>query len=176
MLKFAKPYFSKSTSTSKPYFKVDNDLGSGSNPVIVSLMKKIQKELLDGINFDDINQYTIDLLRTADRLEKLDSNYLNNYTYLQIYGLLEQLDNNNRLILLKNEIDRLEDENTNLKEQLDECERKDKHKFIDQSIGLNIDTELKIEYLRYVIDYGMPEDGIFDPSKLNKIRMDLGFL
>ena len=33
---------------------------------------------------------------------------------------------------------------------------------------------VKYEYIEYITRYGPPDDGIFDPDKLNKIRSELG--
>lgn len=175
MIRFVKPYYSASTSTLKPYF-LSNEATVVSDPVLSNKIKEVQKKLPDNINLDEIDAYTIELLRYAIRMEELDRNHMNSLVYLQLKGLLEQLDNNNRLLLLQNEIDRLNNLVNELQNELAECSNDGKKKFIDQEIGFNKNTEIKTEYIKYMIEYGVPEDGIFDPSKLNRIKIELGLI
>jgi hypothetical protein len=184
MSRFIKPYYSTSIIALKPYYTplvASTGAGSGQgtssgDPILDDLLRTVEKKLLTYISFEEINFYSIELIKYSNKIENSDPNYMNNGAYLEINVVLNQIDNQNRLNLLNTEVNNLRTDNQDLRNQLEACGCYGNHTMLDEKHGINIDTAIKVEYLQYIIEYGIPDDGIFDPSKLNRIKLNLGII
>lgn len=177
-----KYYYNTQYIQSKLYYEayVNNGGGNGGDPnnkyqkFITSINKQL---LLGGIPLANVNKTAYDIQTMINQLKQEDINYLNNDYYIAMKVLLKDLDVEYKIKLLKedilclaNQVASLTEENVKLKT----CCNDNKMYTPGEQHGIVANCAFKMEYIIYIQRYGVPEDGIFLPSLLSEIIIELG--
>lgn len=136
-----------------------------------SFINDINKKILKNINIGEVDSITHQILCKINDFKKIDINFENNPYYIAMKLLLKEIDIEYKFKIYKDDIFRLTNEINHLKEN---CINNSNNFSVEQKHGIQVDCDIKIEYVQYIIKYGIPDDGIFEPSKLNELRIELG--
>ena len=153
-----------------------NNMNSSSNEddeLYNDFIITISKKIIANLPQSQIEQLLFNILTKLNAIKKSDINYLTNEYYIKFCVLQKAIDSLNKLIIYKQEIIDLETENAKLKL---ECAARAASFVMEEPLGLEIDCGIKVEYIKYIEQYGFPDDGVFDLSKLVEIKATLGML
>lgn len=96
---------------------------------------------------------------------KIYNNYENNKSYIILSDMLNELDYYKEKNILQDEKNILQDEIDRLKKVVQG------HGANAQTFtAIEINTVIKVDYAKYIIHFGVPEDGIFDPLLLAAVK------
>ena len=138
-----------------------------------SFIITISKQIIANLPQSQMEQLLFNILTKINAIKKKHFNYQSNENYIELCILQKTIDSLNKLIIYKQEIINLETENAKLKL---ECAARAASIVMEEPLGLEIDCGIKVEYIKYIEEYGFPDDGIFDLSKLVEIKTTLGLL
>lgn len=176
-----KYYYNIQYINSKLYYEAYvNNGGNGGDPnnKYQKFITDINKQLLvGGIPLNRINIVSLDIQNMINQLKQEDINYLNNDYYIAMKVLLKDLDTEYRIKLLKEDILNLANQVACLTEEnlkLKECCGDNLMYTPGEQHGIVANCAFKMEYIIYIQRYGVPEDGVFLPSLLNEIIVELG--
>ena len=153
--------------------------GTGGDPnnEYQKFITKTSKEMLGNIPLIKIPQTSYDIQTMINKLKKEDPNYLQSDYYYTMKVLQKDLDSEYKIKLLKEDILNLANQVACLTEEnlkLKECCKNHKMYTPGEQHGIVANCAFKMEYIIYIQRYGVPEDGVFLPSLLNEIIIELG--
>lgn len=152
----------------------NTDTGGGTGTGIVDkyelFIYNSNKQLLQGINSNYIDAFTISVLKIVNDVKKDYIDYVNNKYYIALQVILNQIDLINKYKLTLDDNTRLIAENLALINKPCNCNVIEYT--IEPQIGIVANAAIKMEYIIYIQLYGVPDDGIFNPSLLNAIKIE----
>jgi hypothetical protein len=170
-------YSLTSRNNKRNYYSIPNTSKNNMNNVDDELyddfIMTISKKIIANLPQSQMEQLLFSILTKLNTIKKESFNYQTNEHYIELCVLQKAIDSLNKLIIYKKEIIDLETENAKLKL---ECAARAASIVMDESLGLEIDCGIKVEYIKYIEQYGFPDDGVFDLSKLVEIKATLGML
>ena len=147
----------------------DGGGGAGIVDKYEQFIYNANKQLLQGLSSSNIDAFTISVLAMMEDVKQTFVDYTNNKYYVALQVILNQIDLINRNQFLVTENNRLVAENLYLINKPCNCNIVDFT--IEPKIGIYANAAIKKEYIIYVQLYGVPDDGIFNPSLLNQIKL-----
>lgn len=147
--------------------------GGGSGAGIINKYEQFifnaNKQLLQGISSSYMDTFLIGVLNMINEVKQVFIDYTNNKYYVALQVILRQVDLLNRNKYLVDENTRLIAENLYLLNKPCNCNIVEFT--IEPKIGIIANTAIKMEYIIYIQLYGVPDDGIFNISLLNQIKL-----
>lgn len=149
------PHNKNKTNKKQFYYSTEN--------LYIKEINDINKKFIQGADNVKLMK-SIDMILNKMSLMKEVHNY---NTYLPLKNLLLYIDNNftkNKQKTIENII---EDTNSNI-DTLD-----NKQVFITNKINIESNIKLNIDYINYIKTYGLPENGIFLPSRMYLMKKEI---
>jgi hypothetical protein len=161
-----KKYYGAGPQSNKTYYQLTKyQFGSQCSPLSEYFMS-INNQIETITDKTMVDPLLCDLIEKMELIKNKKSDYMCDPDYICLLSLKNGLDTVYKAIICEEQLEDFKAETYKLQKEISQYYGVIA---IRESIGLNIDCGIKTEYLKYIELYGVPLDGIFDPSKLMEL-------